>query len=50
MRPYVDHSKRVLACKVYNDNDFFAKEDRLMLFKEIKVISMLHNQYCMRHY
>ena len=48
VKPYADHSKKVFACKIIDDCEFSAKQDLIMLFKEIKLISMLGNEYCIR--
>ena len=49
VKPYVDQTKKIFACKIY-DTENFAKEDLEMVFKEVKINSMLRSEYCIRHY
>ena len=48
-KPCVDHSKTIYACKIYN-TDSFSKEDLEMVYKEVRINSMVRSKHCVRHY
>ena len=49
MRPTVDTSKTIFACKIYN-TEKFNKEDLDLVVKEVKINGMLKSDNCIRHY
>ena len=45
IRPSIDYSKKIYACKIY-ENEFFSPDQMNMVFREMKVHSMLRSENC----
>ena len=49
VKPHVDVSKPVYACKIF-ETESFNEEDLQIVFKEVKINSMVRSDYCIRHH
>ena len=49
VRPHVDPTKTVYACKIF-DVENFNEDDLQIVFKEVKINSMVRSDYCIRHH
>ena len=47
--PKLDYAKQMFACKIYN-NEFYSKQNRDMVKKEIEIHSKLLSEHCVRLY
>ena len=47
--PFVDHSKTIFACKIYETENYSA-EDLKSAYKEVQINSMVQSDYCIRHF
>ena len=49
VRSTVDHTKRIYACKCFDITNF-TEEDMKLVFKEVKIHSLVRSDYTIRHY
>ena len=48
-RPRFDNTKRVFACKIFN-NEFLSSDEMQTVIKEVRINRMIASKYCIRHY
>ena len=49
VRSTVDAEKKIYACKIF-DTESFSEEDMQMVFKEVKIHSLIRSEYAIRHF
>lgn len=49
VRSTVDLEKKIYACKIF-DTETFNEEDMQLVFKEVKIHSLVRSNFSVRHY
>ena len=48
-RSKIDYTKKIFACKIY-DTENYAQDELDLVFKEVKINSMVRSDYCIRYH